>query len=153
MEDKAMGINKIIFFTIDGKRYKAKILSIDKDTRICQLYIFNTNQTIPINLFEQDTAVQKTPANDTAHDQAKNLVTKIFSPLSGRITKIHVKENMSCPEGEPLVTIESMKMENEIRAPFDLFIKSIPISEGDLVKQNHLLLEIESKKIEKVGSK
>ena len=38
-----------------------------------------------------------------------------------------------------------MKMENEIRATSDAFVKSVSISESDLVKQNQLLITFEEK--------
>jgi biotin carboxyl carrier protein len=70
-----------------------------------------------------------------------NLLLK--SPLTGRIIKILVKPGDQVSKNQPLVIIESMKMENEIRATFNGFIKSISISEGNLVQQNQVLIIFE----------
>jgi biotin carboxyl carrier protein len=65
------------------------------------------------------------------------------SPLAGRITKVLVKSGQAVVQNQAIVSIESMKMENEIRAPFPAFIKNILISEGNLVQQNQVLVTFE----------
>lgn len=135
MEEKTVVIEKIehdiIFFIANGKRYKAKIIGYNKG--IFSLYVFNTNSIITYH-------PEKTHLNNEIIEQTND---KIVSPITGRIIKIHVSVGLVIPINAPLVTIESMKMENEIRAPFELFIKSISISEGHLVKKDQVLLMIE----------
>jgi len=132
---------KIVFFTKDEMVYKAKILHVDLQKQTLKLYLFNTNQIIDIGLTNQIASPDRSCGKRESWEEAcsKNL---IISPLSGRVTKIHVIPNQFVEKNMPLITIESMKMENEIRAPFDLFIKSISISETDLVKQNQLLIQV-----------
>jgi len=133
---------KIIFFKTSGQIYKAKIVELDEETGICKLYIFNTNQTVVLNLTDKNgDKVRQLPLTEEETEEFS--CDSILSPISGQVIKIHVKAYQTVKQNEPLVTIESMKMENEIRAPFDLFIKTISISESDLVKQNQLLIEVE----------
>jgi biotin carboxyl carrier protein len=124
---------KIVFLRdIDGTIYKAKVIEVVDNNLI--VYVFNTNLTYKIPLYELETQLDKPGAKKT-----KETIT---APISGRVVRVHVKVNDHVLKYEPLVTIESMKMENEIRAPFDLFVKSIHIAPGDLVEQDHLLLKI-----------
>ncbi|KKQ33052.1 MAG: Acetyl-CoA carboxylase biotin carboxyl carrier protein subunit [candidate division TM6 bacterium GW2011_GWF2_37_49] len=67
------------------------------------------------------------------------------SPLTGRITKIFVQNGEQVNKNKPVLAIESMKMENEIRVPFDAFVKSILISEGNLIQQDQVLITFEKK--------
>lgn len=67
----------------------------------------------------------------------------VKSPLAGRITKVLVYAGQAVTKGQPLLLIESMKMENEICAPANGSIKTISISEGDVVKPNQVLLVLE----------
>jgi biotin carboxyl carrier protein len=68
------------------------------------------------------------------------------SPLAGRVIKILVGQSQAVSKNQPLVVIESMKMENELCAPYDAVIKTQYIFEGDVVKTNQVLLSLERKK-------
>ncbi|MFH1831771.1 MAG: acetyl-CoA carboxylase biotin carboxyl carrier protein subunit [bacterium] len=65
------------------------------------------------------------------------------APLAGKIIKILAKNNQSVTINQPIVIIESMKMENEICAPYDATIKTLPICTGDLVKVGQVLMVFE----------
>jgi acetyl/propionyl-CoA carboxylase alpha subunit len=67
----------------------------------------------------------------------------IRAPLHGRVVKINVLENAKINRGDVLLVIESMKTENHIVAPHSGFIKTIHVSEGNQVKDNMLLIELE----------
>jgi acetyl-CoA carboxylase biotin carboxylase subunit len=68
---------------------------------------------------------------------------KIFPPMPGKIIKIMVKKGEEIAEGEALLIIESMKMENTIKAPLRGIIKAININEGEMAETGHCLIEIE----------
>ncbi len=67
----------------------------------------------------------------------------VKNPLAGRVLKIFVEKGQTVTEGQPLVLIESMKMENEIRSPHAGIIKTIFMNVGDVVQQSHLIIEFE----------
>lgn len=67
---------------------------------------------------------------------------EIAAPLNGKIVKINIKENDKVKAGDPLLVIESMKMENKIAAPKDASIDTIHVKVGDLVEMNKLLLTL-----------
>ena len=127
---------KIITFEIDNKLYKAKILN--QQNNQLSLFLFHENLEITID--------SKNPSFNKKTISKPFINKTIVSPLAGRIIKIHINAKQHVVTNQPLVTIESMKMENEIRAPFNLFIKSIPIKEGHLVKINEVLVNIEKPK-------
>ena len=77
------------------------------------------------------------PATDLAPDA---LVIK--SPLAGRVMRILVKEGQVIACGLPLLTIESMKMENELCASSAGYIKTILIREGDVVQQKQVVITL-----------
>lgn len=155
-EDNCFYPGSIFFFNITNHttRYKAKVIDLNKETGIVSVYIFNTNETIFIRTTVPTEKKAPSLTDEDKIEQTQSSLERIApstikSPISGRIIKIHVSQNRSdqgyIKKGAPLVTIESMKMENEIAAPFDLFIKSIPISEGFLVKKDEVLFNIEKK--------
>ncbi|MBD3272866.1 biotin/lipoyl-binding protein [Candidatus Dependentiae bacterium] len=123
---------KIFFIEINSALYKAKILN--KTENYIEIFIFNFNKSFLFSLKK----IQKT--NHTELINTDIFKTELKSPLAGRVIKIHVKENEFIKKNQTLISIESMKMENEIKASDNCFIKTIQISQSDLVKQNQILM-------------
>jgi len=53
--------------------------------------------------------------------------------LPGKIVKVNTMAGATVKKGETLLIIESMKMENSIKAPADGIIESIGVREGELI--------------------
>ena len=75
------------------------------------------------------------------HIQDENATT-ITSPLSGCVVKVFVQPGQTILPGQTVATIESMKMENEIRALSHAVIQTIPITHGDMVQKNQVLITL-----------
>ena len=73
---------------------------------------------------------------------AEGSVLKTAMP--GRIVRVLVEPGRAVQKGEPLLVIEAMKMENEIKAPRDGVIKKILVKSGDLVEARATLVELEA---------
>lgn len=74
---------------------------------------------------------------------AGSLVNDIKAPMPGLILDVNVEEGQEVKEGDTLLILEAMKMENALTAPRDAVIKSIPVSKGNTVAKNELLIEME----------
>ena len=70
-------------------------------------------------------------------------IMRIVSPMPGKVLRVLVKDGQSVKEGDGLVVIEAMKMENELRAPRDGTVKEIVARAGESVDGSTLLLTIE----------
>ncbi len=68
---------------------------------------------------------------------------KIASPMPGTILNIHVNAGDMVKEGQILMILEALKMENEIMAPKDGKIASIHVSKGASVESGTLLCVME----------
>ena len=79
-------------------------------------------------------AAAPTPAASAANAKP------VKSPLPGSIIKILVSEGESVKRGQTLLTMESMKMENEIKAEKDGVVTSIKVTPGQNVMQEDDLL-------------
>jgi len=75
----------------------------------------------------------------------ENVDTKreILAPMPGLILKIEVEEGQAIQAGQPLVIMEAMKMENEIRSQIEGKIQEVLIKENQKVEKNDLLLKIQ----------
>jgi glutaconyl-CoA/methylmalonyl-CoA decarboxylase subunit gamma len=67
----------------------------------------------------------------------------VRSPLPGTIVSVLVQDGDSVKLGQKLLTMEAMKMENNVIAEKDGIVRSINVKPGDSVLQNDVLLEIE----------
>lgn len=67
----------------------------------------------------------------------------LVSGMPGKIVKVYVKPGEEIKEGEPLLIMEAMKMENEMLAPSDVKIKSVHVQEGQNVESGVTLITYE----------
>jgi len=66
----------------------------------------------------------------------------IKAPMPGKVIEILVKEGDSIKEGESLIILEAMKMENVIKAPHDLNVKEVKVSMDQAVEKGAVLLKL-----------
>ncbi|MFH1160120.1 MAG: biotin/lipoyl-containing protein [bacterium] len=66
---------------------------------------------------------------------------QIFAFLPGTIVKIFVKEKEKVKKGESLLSLQAMKMNNDLLAAIDGTIKKVHVKKGDVVVKNQLLVE------------
>jgi biotin carboxyl carrier protein len=67
---------------------------------------------------------------------------RIVAPMPGKVVRILVKPGESVRTRQPLVVVEAMKMENELRAGGDGTVTGIPAREGASVEAGALLIVI-----------
>jgi 3-methylcrotonyl-CoA carboxylase alpha subunit len=68
---------------------------------------------------------------------------KIAAPLPGTVVAILAEEGAMLEKGAPILTLEVMKMEQTLRAPFAGVLKKIKCKVGDIVQEGVELAEIE----------
>ena len=69
-------------------------------------------------------------------------LNEIKAPMPGLILSLNIEIGKTVKEGEVLLILEAMKMENAICAPRDGIIKSINIESGKTVEKGELLIEM-----------
>jgi biotin carboxyl carrier protein len=64
----------------------------------------------------------------------------VCAPMPGLVVQVPVSINQQVAEGDVLVILESMKMENELLAPRGGIVKEIHVSPGDTANLDDLLI-------------
>jgi pyruvate carboxylase len=69
--------------------------------------------------------------------------THVAAPMPGMIVTVAVKSGQRVGAGDPLLSIEAMKMETQIRAERDCTVKALHVKPGETIEAHDLLLEID----------
>ncbi len=69
---------------------------------------------------------------------------EIQSFIPGTIIQISINEGDIVKEGDPLLILEAMKMQNRIEMPFTAKIKKINVNVGDRIPKDTIMIELES---------
>jgi 3-methylcrotonyl-CoA carboxylase alpha subunit len=64
------------------------------------------------------------------------------SPMPGRIVSVSVSEGQTVTKGQTLLTMEAMKMEHAMLAPFDGMVTELSVAPGAQVAENVALIRI-----------
>ena len=70
-------------------------------------------------------------------------VSSIEAPMPGLILEVSVTEGQEVKEGDALLILEAMKMENIITSPREGVIKKVEVKQGEAVEKKHILLTFE----------
>jgi len=68
--------------------------------------------------------------------------TEIKAPLAGSVIEVLVSAGQQVEDGDPVMIVEAMKMETEIRSHVSGSVQSIAVNKGDAIKTDQLLMTI-----------
>jgi biotin carboxyl carrier protein len=74
---------------------------------------------------------------------AGKLIEDIKAPMPGLVVQVSVVEGQEVKEGESLLVLEAMKMENSITLHGDAKIKKVHVKSGQSVDKGQVLIELE----------
>ncbi|MEX1063394.1 MAG: biotin/lipoyl-containing protein [Balneolaceae bacterium] len=115
-----------------------KVGNVEKDGRQLTFTLNGSRHRAEVKN-EQDLLLEKLGFREDEMSSAG----KVQAPMPGKILEIPVNENEEIEQGQPVVILEAMKMENELKAPASGRISVIHVHRGDSVEKNQPLLEIE----------
>ena len=129
-------LNEVSYHIInDLKSYNAEVVSFDKATKTAQikvngnLYVVTAQDQFDILLDQLGMSAMNA-----------NKVSDIKAPMPGLVLKLLVSEGSEVKKGDNLFVLEAMKMENIIKSPADVTVKSVKIKPGDKVEKGQVLL-------------
>ena len=80
-------------------------------------------------------------ANQRARAEPNNAL-HVPAPMPGMVVTVSVKPGQAVKAGDPLVSIEAMKMETQIRAERDGTVKTVHVKTGETIAAHDLLVEM-----------
>ena len=76
-------------------------------------------------------------------NKSKSRTELVAAPMPGKIVDVLIELGDKVKEGESLIILEAMKMQNEISSPASGTVSKIFIKEGDIVNKEDVLVEIQ----------
>ena len=117
---------------IDGQAHEVAFVGADR--------VWVDGDEIPL-VIEDERAVAAGPAGGRSSDARQ----EIRAPMPGLLKRVHVAVGAAVDEGDALVTLEAMKMENELRAAHAGTVAQVAVGEGTKVEGGALLIVIRSR--------
>lgn len=115
--------------------YNVEIVSFDAVTKTAEIKVNNNIYNVTAK-DQFDILLDKLGLSNL--NAAK--VSEIKAPMPGLVLKVFVNEGLEIKKGDNLFVLEAMKMENIIKAPADVTVKSVKIKPGDKVEKGQVLM-------------
>jgi biotin carboxyl carrier protein len=123
---------------IGHRSANARILDMDPSTK--KMTVEVEGQRFEVLIQEElDLLLEKMGFGKATAKQVK----EIKAPMPGLVLGIHAEIGQDVKEGEKLLVLEAMKMENAILMPVEGRIKSVKVKPGQAVDKGQILIELE----------
>ena len=130
--------NNLYHILFEGKSFEAELLKVDAENKTVHLKINNK----PVELKVEDEYDQL--LHRLGMDKAPGKkVNELKAPMPGLVLRILAEEGQTIKNGDSLLVLEAMKMENVLKSMGDEIIKQLKVKAGDKVEKNQLLIVME----------
>ncbi len=123
-----------ISFLFSGRSYLIDVIGQDTEYTV-----FTRNSFRVIKIFNDEMLLHESLKMGGSLGGGQDLK----SGMPGKIIEIFVKEGDIVKANKPLLIMEAMKMENEMRSTRDVKIKEIKVKQGDSVESGAVLIKFE----------
>jgi len=121
-----------------GRLFNAVVRNFDAEKKIGHINVSGMNYTVRMREPLDQLVGALGFLSSGSHS-----VKEINSPMPGLVVDVFAGIGQSVNEGDKLLSLEAMKMENIIKSPGNGVIKEIHISKGQAVEKNQKLIEFE----------
>lgn len=122
----------------DGKSYRAELMEHNFHRKQFVVKINGSRYSIQL-ADAYDQMVERLGLSAQKNHGAQD----IKAPMPGLVLQISVENGETVSEGQPILILEAMKMENVIKAASPGKVASIEVTAGDAVEKGQLLVKME----------
>ncbi len=119
----------------DNKSYNAEVLKAKKEEKTFIIRVNGNKYTVQLK-DKYDDLLEKMGMSSTSGKKVKELK----APMPGLVVDVRVKEGDLVKQGDGLLVLQAMKMENIIKSPAEGSIKKVHIKKGDAIEKNQVMI-------------
>lgn len=123
---------------VNDKSYRLEYVSFDKEKKTAIVKVNNNSFTVELK-DKFDLLLKELGMSN----MASKVIKEIKAPMPGLVVSIEVEIGQEVQEGDPVLILEAMKMENVLKSPIDGKIKTIKAQQSTTVDKNAVLIEFE----------
>jgi len=129
---------------IDSVRPVSDVLSLVHQGRIWEAGLVEIEDGFEVEVVGHRHEFEVMDPRRKALRMAEGVGAKVLkTQMPGRVIRILVSEGDDVVEGQAVVVVEAMKMENELKSPVDGSVQRICVTEGEQVLARASLIEFE----------
>ena len=123
---------------MEGKWYLVEVGDLSTDPAV----VLVDGQKFEVKLEDIGTLIEdeKLPAENIAESGSMSNLSEFRSPMPGTVITILVKIGEDVKVGQDLIVLESMKMQQTLKADYNGVVAEITVSEGDQILDGDLIL-------------
>lgn len=126
---------------IAGRSYEVFVQALASSDASGGLYeIFVGNERFEVTVEDARSHMLTTITQSTTN----HAIVSVQAPMPGLVVDVLVTPDMSITQGQTVLILEAMKMENDLPAPCSGTIRDVHVQKGQTVDQKQLLLTIEN---------
>ncbi len=129
-------------FEIDGKKFEVEVNLISSNNAEVRVNNKNFDIKISNDLAEPKKAEPKKAEPKKVEQSVQGNPGDLLALMPGKIIKVLVSEGQKIKMGEPVIIMESMKMEQTIVSSSDGSIESVNVSEGETIEVGSVMIVI-----------
>lgn len=118
--------------------YRCILLKKDESGKNMLISVNDTEYTISLK-DKYDVLLEQLGLSNLAAKKIKD----IKAPMPGLVLDLKIKEGDELKEGDTILVLEAMKMENMIKCPGAGIVKAIKVKKGEAVEKGQVLVEID----------
>lgn len=121
-----------------GKSYNIRLLSLDNHSKLMTLSV--NDEVFDLRLTTELDELLSSMGMDLV---SSHKMVDVRAPMPGLVLKVLVEAGAEVAEGDPLIILEAMKMENVIKATGKGKVARVLVGNQDAVEKNQVLMEME----------
>ncbi len=119
----------------DNKSYNAEVLKANKEEKTFVIRVNGNKYTVQLK-DKYDELLEKMGMSSASGKKMKEMK----APMPGLVVDVRVKEGDAVKQGDGLIVLQAMKMENIIKSPAEGSIKKVHIKKGDAIEKNQVMI-------------
>ena len=135
-------------FVVDGDTFTP---DVDADGRTVTVRVGDDsftfdlgNEQVHLGPNVLDVQVQRAkPVLLRAGGKGRKASGQVKPPMPGKVVEVHVREGDQVNEGDPLLVLEAMKMQNDLKSPIAGTVQKVQVKPGQNVEAATVMVVIE----------